>query len=48
MICITETELEEVLKKIKGLVAEDRYTISSGENREKNDENSNETILIKA
>ena len=38
MIDITETELEDVLKKFKDLVAEDRYTISSGENREKNDE----------
>ncbi len=38
MIDITETELEEVLKKFKDLVEGDRYTISSGENREKNDE----------
>jgi len=38
MIEITETELEEVLKKFKNLVEENRYTISSGENREKNDE----------
>ena len=37
MIDITETELEEVLKKFKDLVEGDRYTISSGENREKND-----------
>ena len=41
MICrmsnITETELEEVLNKFKDLVEENKYTISSGENREKND-----------
>lgn len=37
MIETTETELDEVLKKFKNLVEEDRYTISSGENREKND-----------
>lgn len=38
MIDITETELEEVLKKFKDLVEKNRYTISSGENREKNDD----------
>lgn len=37
MIEITETELDEVLKKFKNLVEENRYTISSGENRQKND-----------
>ncbi len=38
MVNITETELEEVLNKFKDLVEGDRYTISSGENREKNDD----------
>ena len=38
MIDITETELDEVLKKFKYLVEENKYTISSGENRQKNDD----------
>lgn len=37
MIEITETELDDILNKFKNLVEENKYTISSGENREQND-----------
>ena len=37
MIEITEAELNVVLDKFKELVISDRYTISSGENRVRND-----------
>lgn len=37
MVEITEVELNEVINKFKKLVFEDKYTISSGENRVQND-----------
>lgn len=37
MIKMTESELEDILEKFKQLIRNDKYTISSGENRLRND-----------
>lgn len=48
MINITEPQLEEVINKFKELVVDDRYTISSGENREKNEAFMTKYFITKA
>ena len=47
MINITESELEEVIDKFKRLVISDKYNISSGENREKNDKFISENFITR-
>jgi len=47
MIEVSEEDLNEVLESFKSLVKEDRYTISSGHNRLKNDEFIAEYMLTK-
>lgn len=43
----SEQEIEEVLEQIKGLVSQNRFIISTGENRLKNDEFADEFNLDK-